>query len=54
VRDLDECVAGRLWTIVLIISGVTVLDYATSSRVALASEGMVRDYFRSRRTRVRI
>ncbi len=53
VRDLDECVAGRLWTIVLIISGVTVLDYATTSRVALASEGVVRDYFRSRRMRVR-
>ena len=54
VRDLDECVAGCLWTIVLITSGVTVLDYATTSRVALASEGMVRGYFRRRRTRVSI
>ena len=54
VRDLDESVAGRLWTIVLIISGVAVLGYATTSLVALAVEGTVRDYFRGRRMRVEI
>ncbi|HKH10137.1 MAG TPA: potassium channel protein [Rubrobacter sp.] len=54
VRDLDESVAGRLWTIVLIISGVAVLGYATTSLVALAVEGTVRDYFRSRRMRQEI
>ena len=54
VRDLDESVAGRLWTIVLIISGVAVLGYATTSLVALAVEGTVRDYFRSRRMRAEI
>lgn len=54
VRDLDEDVAGRLWTIVLIISGVAVLGYATTSLVALAVEGTVRDYFRSRRMRAEI
>ena len=51
VRNLDDDVAGRLWTIVLIISGVAVLGYATTSLVALAVEGTVRDYFRSRRMR---
>ncbi len=54
VRNLDESVAGRLWTIVLIISGVAVLGYATTSLVALAVEGTVRDYFRSRRMRAQI
>ena len=54
VRDLDESVAGRLWTIVLIISGVAVLGYATTSLVALAVEGTVRNYFRSRRMRSEI
>ena len=54
VRDLDESAAGRLWTIVLIISGVAVLGYATTSLVALAVEGTVRDYFRSRRMRAEI
>ena len=54
MRDLDDSVAGRLWTIVLIISGVAVLGYATTSLVALAVEGTVRDYFRSRRMRVEI
>lgn len=54
VRDLDESVAGRLWTIVLIISGVAVLGYATTSLVALAVEGTVRDYFRSGRMRAEI
>lgn len=54
VRDLDESVAGRLWTIVLIISGVAILGYATTSLVALAVEGTVRDYFRSRRMRAEI
>lgn len=54
VRDLDESVAGRLWTITLIISGVAVLGYATTSLVALAVEGTVRDYFRSRRMRAEI
>ncbi len=54
VRNLDESVAGRLWTIVLIISGVAVLGYATTSLVALAVEGTVRDYFRSRRMRTEI
>ena len=38
VRDLDESVAGRLWTIVLTISGVAVLGYAITSLVALAVE----------------
>lgn len=54
VRNLDESVAGRLWTITLIISGVAVLGYATTSLVALAVEGTVRDYFRSRRMRAEI
>ncbi|PLS84649.1 MAG: potassium channel protein [Actinobacteria bacterium] len=54
VRNLDESVAGRLWTIVLIISGVAVLGYATTSLVALAVEGTVRDYLRSRRMRAEI
>ena len=54
VRNLDESVAGRLWTIVLIISGVAVLGYATTSLVALAVEGTVRNYFRSRRMRAEI
>ena len=54
VRDLDENIAGRLWTIILIISGVAVLGYATTSLVALAVEGTVRDYFRGRRMRAEI
>lgn len=54
VRDLDESVAGRLWPIVLVISGVAVLGYATTSLVALAVESTVRDYFRSRRMRTEI
>lgn len=51
VNDLDEDPLGRVWTIILIISGVAVLGYATTSLVALAVEGTVRDYFRSRRIR---
>ncbi|HET7479674.1 MAG TPA: potassium channel protein [Rubrobacteraceae bacterium] len=54
VNDLDNSVAGRLWTIILIISGVAVLGYATTSLVALAVEGTVRNYFRSRRMRAEI
>jgi voltage-gated potassium channel len=54
VRDLDRSVDGRLWIIVLIISGVAVLGYATTSLVALAVEGTVRDYSRSRRMRAEI
>ena len=54
VNDLDGNAAGRLWTIALIISGVAVLGYATTSLVALAVEGTVRDYFRSRRMRSEI
>ena len=54
VSDLDESVAGRLWAVVLIISGVAVLGYAATSLVALAVEGTVRDYFRGRRMRVEI
>ena len=54
VNDLDEDPVGRVWTIILIISGVAVLGYATTSLVALAVEGTVRDYFRSRRMRAEI
>jgi len=39
VNDLDEDPLGRVWTIILIISGVAVLGYATTSLVALAVEG---------------
>lgn len=54
VNDLDADPLGRVWTIILIISGVAVLGYATTSLVALAVEGTVRDYFRGRRMRAEI
>jgi voltage-gated potassium channel len=49
VRDLDASPVGRIWTMFLIIGGVAVLGYATTSIVALAVEGTVRGYFRERR-----
>lgn len=51
VHDLDNAPVGRIWTMVLIISGVGALGYATTSLVALAVEGTVRGYFRLRRMR---
>ena len=51
VHDLDDNLVGRVWTMVLIISGVGALGYATTSLVALAVEGTVRGYFRERRMR---
>ena len=52
VNTLDT--TGRIWTMVLIISGVGALGYATTSVVALAVEGTVRGYFRERRMRAEI
>jgi voltage-gated potassium channel len=52
VHTLDT--SGRLWAMALIISGVTTFGYATTSLVALAVEGTVRGYFRSRRMRTEI
>src|SRR5215212_5369986 len=51
VHDLDNDTIGRIWTMILIISGVGALGYATTSLVALAVEGTVRGYFRERRMR---
>ncbi len=39
VRNLDGNVAGRLWTIALIISGVAVLGYATPRSLRRLSRG---------------
>jgi voltage-gated potassium channel len=51
VHDLDDDPVGRVWTMVLIISGVGALGYGTTSLVALAVEGTLRGYFRERRMR---
>ena len=51
VHNLDNAPVGRVWTMILIISGVGALGYATTSLVALAVEGTVRGYFRERRMR---
>ncbi len=42
---------GRLWTIFIILGGITTFGYATSSLIELAVEGTVRGYFRKRRMR---
>lgn len=47
VRDLGT--AGRLWSIALIITGASVLVYATGSFVELVMEGTIRGYFARRR-----
>ncbi len=49
VQDLSSDASQRIWNIVLILGGVAVLGYATTSLVALAVEGTVRGYFRRRR-----
>src|SRR5215212_7115578 len=54
VHDLDNDTIGRIWTMILIISGVGALGYATTSLVALAVEGTIRGYFRERRMRAEI
>jgi voltage-gated potassium channel len=45
VHDLSNNPAGRLWTIVLIISGVASLAYAASTIGEFIIEGTVRGYF---------
>ncbi len=47
VRELDA--SGRLWSIALIITGASVLVYATGSFVELVMEGTIRGYFARRR-----
>ena len=47
VNELDT--SGRLWSIALIITGASVLVYATSSFVELVLEGTIRGYFARRR-----
>ena len=47
VNALDT--SGRLWSMALIITGASVLVYATSSFVELVLEGTVRGYFARRR-----
>ena len=47
VRVLDT--PGRLWSIALIITGASVLVYATGSFVELVMEGTIRGYFTRRR-----
>src|SRR5215207_10570367 len=49
VHDLSNNPAGRLWTIVLIISGVASLAYAASTIGEFIVEGTVRGYFQRRR-----
>jgi len=49
VHDLSNDPAGRLWTIVLIISGVASLAYAASTIGEFIVEGTVRGYFQRRR-----
>ncbi len=49
--DLSSGAVQRLWNMALIIGGVAILGYATTSIVALAVEGTVRGYFRERRMR---
>jgi voltage-gated potassium channel len=52
VRELD--MTGRLWTMVLLITGVGTLFYAAVSSVELAVEGAVQGYFGRRRMRASI
>ncbi len=47
VNELDT--SGRLWSMALIITGASVLVYATSSFVELVLEGTIRGYFARRR-----
>ena len=47
VNELDA--SGRLWSIALIITGASVLVYATGSFVELVLEGTIRGYFARRR-----
>jgi voltage-gated potassium channel len=49
VHDLSNDPAGRLWTIVLIISGVAGLAYAASTIGEFIVEGTVRGFFQRRR-----
>ena len=48
-HDLSNNPVGRLWTIVLIISGVASLAYAASTIGEFIIEGTVRGYFHRRR-----
>lgn len=52
--DLSSGAVQRAWNMTLIIGGVAILGYATTSIVALAVEGTVRGYFRERRMRAEI
>lgn len=47
VRELDTY--GRLWSIALIITGASVLVYATGTFVEMLMEGTIRGYFARRR-----
>lgn len=49
VPNLASGTSERIWNMILILGGVAVLGYATTSLVALAVEGTVRGYFRRRR-----
>jgi voltage-gated potassium channel len=52
VQDLDA--TGRLWTMLLLITGVGTLFYAAVSSVELVVEGTIRGYFGRRRMRTAI
>ena len=52
VQDLDA--SGRLWTMILLITGVGPLFYAAVSSVELVVEGTIRGYFGRRRMRAAI
>ncbi|MCA1688574.1 MAG: potassium channel protein, partial [Actinobacteria bacterium] len=52
VQDLDA--TGRLWTMLLLITGVGTLFYAAVSSVELVVEGTIRGYFGRRRMMVEI
>jgi voltage-gated potassium channel len=54
VHDLDNSMALRVWTMIIMVSGIGALGYATTSLVALAVEGTVRGYFMERRMRKEI
>ena len=49
VRDLDNDPAGRVWTILLIISAVITIAYVASALVQTLVEGTVTGYFRRRK-----
>ena len=54
VHDLSDAPVGRVWTMLLLLTGVGTLFYAAVSFVELVVEGTVRGYFGRRRVKAEI